>query len=110
MDEKRKHRFKFVKTPGYKTFHVDGFWGSYSANGQFSIDLYNQKHEIPEEQIYEVQDGNAMPLDVQQPSYGIREIEACIVLDLNLAIILKDWLSERIGEAKKLQKENNQKQ
>ncbi len=104
MEEKKEFRWKFVKTPSYRTFHVDGFWGSYSSSGAFSIDLYNQKHEVPKEQVYEIQDENVIPIDAIQPDYGIREIEACIVLDLNLAVVLRDWLTERIDTAKETQK------
>ena len=97
---KSRIRYNFIKSPNYKDIHIDGIWGGVHPGGYIQMAVFNDKSHLPDVVEYEVREdgrlGNETSRDL--PDGIIRELEVDIAMNLNVAILMRDWLSERINE------------
>lgn len=92
-----KTRFKRSKL--CRVIHVDGAWGSLTFQGNIHMALFSEHRALPDGTTISV-DKQGVPQETQtdDPGFIIREIEADVILNPGAAVVLRDWLTDRINE------------
>ena len=106
MKEKKPKTIKFIynKSSNYRTYNAGGVVGGITPKGKIFIDLFNEKSPIPESVIHEISEEGKLGKEIERKSNGgvVREIECGILLDIEIAMVISDWLNDRIKEFKKI--------
>lgn len=95
--------FKYTKSVLCRVIHVDGAWGGITPQGYIQLDLYSEKHEVPDSQAYDVleKDSNPQKSILKQKQLvqrGMnREVEVEVIFSPQVARALKTWLEERLA-------------
>lgn len=101
----------YCKSPQYRTIHVDGAFGGVTPMGRtISIAFFSERNSLPdtvyvpimadEDGSPRISMGNDRDRDNARPGI-MREVEANIILDLEAAEQLKEWLAVRVEKLKK---------
>lgn len=95
--------FHFLKTPGYRTYYVDGAWGGFTPRGMLYMELFVERNATPQLVRYEIskrddETQTARELLRDGKTGIIREIECGLMLDVRTAKVVRDWLSEKLSE------------
>jgi hypothetical protein len=92
----------FVKGNFYRVIHADGIYGGGSPTvGSIVMTVYSHRIPLPEKTVNDVS-GKEIP-EKRVVKYGIEnELEASIVMDLNTAKIMQQWLSSTIKNVEDL--------
>ena len=96
--------FHYLKTNNYRTFHVDGAFGGLTPKGDIYMTTFVERAVTPQKVLLKLnQDGTLGEELRREGKEGIiREIEAGLILDIKTAEVIRDWLANKIDEAKKL--------
>jgi hypothetical protein len=90
----------YIKTAGYRSYYVDGIFGGVTPTLMIYMELFLQRQVTP--QIIEHEVGPEGRLGKELKRVGkqgiVREIEAGIVMNLETAKILRNWLDDRIKQ------------
>ncbi len=92
-------QFNFVKSNQHRVIHVDGAWGGVTASGGIHMSVYSERRDIPEKVVLEVEDGKPGKEKQQFRTSGLevtREIDATLMMNVETAISIRDWLNQRI--------------
>ena len=93
-------RYKFVRSPSYRDIHIDGIWGRSHPGGYIQMAVFKDKSHLPNMVEYEIQEDGRLGKETGRdvPDSITREIEVDIAMNINVAILMRDWLNERIEE------------
>jgi len=95
----KKITFNYIKTPSYRTFHVDGFYGGLTAKGYLYAEFFLERSVTPQKETYEVKYNKLGEIIGSEGKEGVvREIEAGMNMDLSTMLVLQKWLNEKIAE------------
>lgn len=88
----------YIKTSDYRTFHVDGVFGGITPSGKMNLILFTQRGVIPQKVTREISEEGFLGGRVaKEGKTGIvREIEAGLVMDLDIAKSLRDWIDDKL--------------
>ena len=102
---KNRVRYKFTKSPHYRDIHIDGIWGGAHPGGYIQMAVFKDQSHLPNVVEYEVSEHGRLGNETsrENPDGIKREIEVDIAMNLNVAIVMRDWLSARINELSPLQ-------
>lgn len=95
--------FDFIKSNLFRVIHADGVWGGVGPRGNIQMGFYSERFPIPrrvEMEIKEGRVGDEISRDAR--SDIVREVEAEVIMNLQTAKALKDWLTTKIDEATKI--------
>jgi hypothetical protein len=94
--------FDFEKSNYFRVIHVDGVYGGVSPSSQLlHMAVFNERQPIPKKVFHKLTDGVPQPenLKKRQMRPGLfREVEADLVLSMEMAVVLRNWLDEKITE------------
>jgi hypothetical protein len=98
--------FHYVKTGGYRTYHVDGVFGGMTPKGYIYMELFVERAPTPIIVTQEINPDRTLGKETaRQGKKGlIREVEAGVVVDLKTAELLRDWLTDKINQVAEIQK------
>lgn len=93
-------RYNFTKSPLYRDIHIDGIWGGVHPGGYIQMAVFKDKSHLPNAVEYEVNEDGRQSVEASRDVHDsiTREIEVDIAMNLNVAILMRDWLSDRIEE------------
>ena len=81
---------------------MDGFFGGIAPASQLlHIAIFNERHPIPKKVFHPVKDGAMRPeiMEKRQVRPGLfREVEADLIVNMEVAMALRAWLDEKITE------------
>lgn len=99
-DSQRKIRFEYTKTGSYRSYHVDGAYGGVTPRGKISVDFYTEKFPTPTTTEHILAEDGTIGAETGRESTPAitRQIEAGIVLDMDAAVSLRNWLNGKIEE------------
>lgn len=99
----------YLKTNNYRTYHVDGIFGGITPDAKkLYIELFVQRTATPRRIQYEVTQDNKVGNETGQREGKeglVREIESGLIMDIEVAEVLRGWLNRQINLCKKA-KEN----
>jgi hypothetical protein len=90
----------YIKTPSYRTYHVDGAYGGLTTKGNIYCEFFVERNVTPQSVLYSVdENGRLGKLKRKTGKEGfVREIECGISLDIKTARALRTWLEEKLKE------------
>ncbi|WP_145987240.1 MULTISPECIES: hypothetical protein [Bradyrhizobium] len=95
--------FHFEKSRYFRVIHVDGAAGGFSpGNRNVHLAIFSERSPLPRTVVHNVADGvlGAEIESRRESKKGVfREIEADLVMSIETAIALREWLNERITES-----------
>jgi hypothetical protein len=91
-------KFKYVIPDNISDRYVNGLWGGVTPRNEINIHFYSERHPIPKESIYKKIE-SAEANQSEEHVFGgdvIRLIQSSIVMELETAIGLRNWLDDKI--------------
>lgn len=99
-----KVRFVYKKLEEYKTHYVNGAYGAITPRGDFEFNFFFEHRDIPEDEIMNVEEGQLKPEEQHSTEVTIiRDIKVGLIMTLEQAENLSEWLISTIDEYKKKQ-------
>ena len=102
MPKKERITFNFTKSALFRVIHANGAFGGVSPAGEISISFYSERFAIPVQITHEIE-GNQIGKEVSRKGGTAieRELECQVMMDVNTAVIVRDWLTDKIKEGQK---------
>jgi hypothetical protein len=110
IDEKEKRiRFDYIKSQFFRVIHVDGIFGGTSPIGKaIRMSVWNERWPIPKQTVHEMDElGNLLKEVVEeriQRDAIVREVEVDLVMDVDCAKQMREWLSRKIEQYDEIMK------
>jgi len=109
MPEKSKITFNYHFSENYNPTYVNGAYGGVGPKGEIIVNFYLERQGIPKSHTHEInKDGSLTPEPESDPqdslSNVIRFIETGIILNLDSAKRIHDWLGQKIHELERVTK------
>ena len=102
-----KITFHYEKSSQFRVIHVDGAVGGLTPTLEVFVSIYNQRAPIPKVTVQKIlpngQLGDEIVEERVQKPGVFREVEVGLVMNLNVAKALHQWLGEKIELAEKTQ-------
>jgi hypothetical protein len=102
-EDEQKVKFHYVKSPLYRTVHVDGVIGGLTPQGALSLGIYSERLLYPDQMVYSLTPKGEIGEEIAEERIardGIgRELEASLVMTLPAARQLARWLIRNIKMA-----------
>ena len=94
----------YVKSNYCRVIHADGAWGGLTPYTNIYMALFSEHAPIPRSIKYHVEPTGTLSERGKDAEPGFtREIEVEVILSLEVAKALRDWLDERLKQATELQ-------
>ncbi len=104
VDEKEKRiKFDYIKSQFFRGVHVDGVFGGITPSGKsIRMSVWNERWPIPKQTVHETDDKGKLIKEIISERISrdaiVREVEMDLVMDLDCAKQMRDWLSRKIEE------------
>lgn len=99
---KPKLPIRYKQGANYRIYYADGALGSWSPRSNLSIDFYIDRPPIPEVVIHEIEGDQLGKVVDQVGDKGLnRERQFGLILSVQTAVELRDWLTKKIEEGQK---------
>jgi hypothetical protein len=104
MEESKEIKFRFERTPAFKLFYVGGVWGSVSPGGEIYAEFFTDIFPHPRSITFDASTGllNETTREADDRTI-LRQFEFGVVMNVQTAAVLREWLDTRIGEYQKRQ-------
>jgi hypothetical protein len=106
--------FDFIKASGFRVIHVDGAFGGVSPNARtMNVAVYSERRPLPRKTIHPISTEGKLGDEIRDRRESrdafVREVEANLVMDLDTAKALREWLDAHITEMTKLHAQQGKK-
>lgn len=90
--------FHYIKSGLFRVVHVDGAWGGATPRGHITMSVFSERGPIPQRLVHQINDDGTLGEQVSLVSKTgiIREVEVELVIDLEAARSISDWLTKNI--------------
>lgn len=90
--------FHYIKSPAYRTVHMDGVYGGPTPTGLIEMTLFSERFPIPTFTRHNLTESGVNPVEVERIVRDgvVRELEVGAVMTPDAAKTLRDWLSKQI--------------
>ena len=99
----------YLKTKNYRTYHVDGIYGGLTPAGNIYMELFVQRSVTPKVCVHEITQDGILGKEILDKREGkeciIREIESGLIMNLEVAKILRNWIDDKIDKYEKFKEE-----
>ena len=97
-----KVAFDYIKSQYFRVIHADGAIGSITPNGLIHFALYSERPAIPRRLVQPVSEdgqlGDPIESETESRDSIIREMDVDVMMTLEVAVLVRNWLSERIDQ------------
>jgi len=96
---KAEVEFDFVKSNYFRVVKGDGAFGGVSPNGSIHMGIYSERAPFPKKIVHELIGGgigDEITSRRETRNAIVREIEVDVVLQVEQAVALRDWLDRNI--------------
>ena len=99
-----KVRFFYIKGNHFRVLHVDGALGGITPRGFLHFSVYSERPAIPQTAEHQVSIEGRLsePLSQEGKQGIVRELDADLIMTMQTATELRDWLSKRIEQMEQL--------
>lgn len=100
-------RFNYIKSPLFRTFHVDGLIGGPTPRGLLHFAVFSERRAIPQitEHALTKEGGLGEQIEARGKAGFVREMDADLVMTIHTAKEMHDWLTKNIELLEKMIKE-----
>ena len=100
----------YVKSNYCRVIHADGAWGGLTPNMNIHMALFSEHAPVPRSMTFRLEPSGLVSEQSADSEPGItREIDAEVILNLEVAKALRDWLDLRLRQAEELIKADIQR-
>ena len=94
----------YIKDKHYRIYHVDGAFGGFTPKGNLHLSLFVERSPIPQKTIHKItEEGNLGEITDRTSKSGIiREMECGLVMNIETAQQIKDWLEDKLNQFEEL--------
>ncbi len=99
-------QFSFLKSNSYRAIHVDGAWGGITPDLNIHMGVFCQRLPFPNRVVHKIVDGDIGPETERATSTEegiVREIEADIVMNAEVARSIIKWLQLQVDTVQRIQ-------
>ena len=98
--------FHFIKSSAFRVVHCDGVWGGIAPTGLVHVSIFSERAPIPTRVTHALtEQGTLGPEIARQVDSGLlREVEVDVVMNIEVAKLVRDWLGARIKEFDEIQR------
>ena len=102
--------FHFIKSNHFRVIHGDGAWGGITPGGNLAIVFYSERMPIPQSIEHEItQDGTlGQRTNLESKQGVVREMEVEVVVNLEAAKGILNWLRGQIDSLEQAQSDAEQ--
>lgn len=97
--------FRYYKSHNFRVIHADGAFGGMTPRAGLFVAFYNERFPIPEATTHSITQDGALGEELRSERVSkkeiIREVEAGVLLDVEAAKSLVQWLNQKISEVEK---------
>jgi hypothetical protein len=88
----------YVKSNAFRVIHMDGAWGGVTPQLRLQMAVYSERGAIPRRVVHATTPEGTLGEETHKEVRAdiVREVEADIIMDLSVAIALREWLDTRI--------------
>ncbi len=102
--------FDYIKGNDFRVIHVDGVWGGNSPNlANIHMAVFSERWPIPKRTVSKITAEGVVGEEIFEERITrdavVREIEASLFMDINVATRMRDWLTDKIDKYQKKIKE-----
>jgi hypothetical protein len=98
--------FDYIKSNQFRVVHADGVWGGVTNQANVQIAFFSERQAIPRRIVHRVEEDGTLGPEIEEERVTrggfVREVEVDVVMNLDTAIALRDWLTEKIGFAQEV--------
>lgn len=97
-DQKPKvMNIRYRNNAAYRSVHASGAYGGIVPSGEIFLGVFSERNHFPECATVEFSDAGDQGIENVQVEKGIvREMEVGVIMNLNVAKAIKQWLDEKI--------------
>ncbi|MBI2192384.1 MAG: hypothetical protein HYU36_10400 [Planctomycetes bacterium] len=97
-------KFDYIKSNHFRVIYADGVWGGLTPRLKMQITFWNERHPIPRQIVQELTEKEQPGRELRRESREaiVRELEASVIMDLEVARSFCKWLTEKIEKADQL--------
>lgn len=104
-----KIKFIYTKAPGYRVVYGSGVYGGVAPQSTIKFDIYTEYKNPPEREIRTIEEDGKLGEPEEQVTEGTltveRERQIGVIISIDQAKSIADWLSGKVKEFEKLQQE-----
>ncbi len=100
--------YRHINSNYFRVIHADGVWGGLTPALKVQMAFYSERSPLPETLTIAIENdkpGKEISRVVDRSI--VREIEASVVMDLDVAKSFVTWLNDKIAQAEEIKKINN---
>ena len=96
--------FRYVESPSARVMHIDGIFGGLGPNG-IHMAVFSQRLPIPESSTHEISPSGQIGIEKHREGADgvVRTIEAHLILHPRTAIVMRNWLDDKIKQIEETQ-------
>jgi hypothetical protein len=102
----RRLQFDYLKSSLFRVVHADGVVGGLTPRLDIIMNFWSERQPIPRTMIFLLKEDDTLGEEVRSERVSrdaiVREVEAGVVMDLESAKSLRDWLDSKINEAERI--------
>jgi len=107
-EQPKEVAFEYLKSNLFRVISARGAFGGLSPTGhEIHMALFSERRAIPRKTIYEVGPDGKLLKEIMEKrevrSGFVRELEIDVALDLQTAILIQEWLQDKIQQLAKAQ-------
>lgn len=93
-----KIKFKYVIPDHITDNYVNGVFGGTTPRQEIHMHFFSERNPIPKAFTLELAEKDKLPKEIELIKGGdvVRLIQASIIMNLNTAVSIRDWLNDRI--------------
>lgn len=104
-EEETQVGFDYIKSTQFRVAHVDGGIGGVTPSGLLHFAVFSERPAIPKHTVHRIEDnrlGAEIPELKDTRGTIIRELEVDMIMSLQVAAGIRDWLTEQITKANEI--------
>jgi hypothetical protein len=108
MPKNQKITFKYIFADDYNPVFANGAWGGVNPSGEITINFYLERAGLPISETHQVDEKGVLGKVLErepQEQVIVRYVENGIVLNIEGAKIINNWLGQKIKEAEEMMKQ-----
>lgn len=102
-DDNKNIPIKYKESSNYEIYHADGVGGGWTPRTNLSVDFFVERGSFPDVLVHGLTEEGKLGeiLDVKGAQGISRERQCGIIMNVQTAIGLRDWLTDKIEEGKR---------
>jgi hypothetical protein len=94
--------FDYIKSNFFRVIKADGAFGGLAPNGSVHMALYSERQALPTKIFHKVEPPGTLGPEIREKRQGtkaiVRELEVDAVMDIGAAVVLRNWLDDKITQ------------